>query len=135
MATEQQKEKAKKIINTSVLMASTVSGAMAQAAIFLVDNVPLVDIYMSMIISLGKIFNQFLNKQTAHEILQEGIQSICLPGTEINAIKGITPVKAIFGIIPAVGNLINATISGSYTEQLGWWCFNYFDKEFPNISS
>jgi uncharacterized protein (DUF697 family) len=116
MAREQQTNKAHLVIHGAAASAAAASGAMAQGAAFGADTVVLTTIHVGMVLALGELFGQSLDKQAAMAIL----------GTAAGA--GVFGAKAILGFLPGIGNIANATISGSYTEALGWWCFNYFDE-------
>ena len=102
----------------AIASAAAASGAMAQGAVFGADTVVLTTIHVGIVLVLGELFGQSLNKQAAMAIL----------GTAAGAGVGVFGAKAILGFFPGIGNVANATISGSYTEALGWWCFNYFDE-------
>jgi len=109
MATEQQTNKAHLIIHGAAVSAAAASGAMAQGAAFGADTVVLTTIHVGMVLALGELFGQSLDKQAAMAIL----------GTAAGAGVGVFGAKAILGFFPGIGNVANATISGSYTEALG----------------
>lgn len=119
MATQEQKDKAHTIIHGATVAAAAASGAMAQGAIFGADTAILTGIHVGMVAALGELFGQSVTKQAAMAIL----------GTYAGAGVGIYGVKALLGWFPGIGNAANATISGGYTEALGWWCFKYFDEK------
>jgi len=119
MATEEQKRKANLIIHGAATSAAASSGAMAQGAVFGADTVVMTTIHIGMVAALGELFNQRLDKQAA----------MALVGTLAGAGVGVFAAKAILGFFPGLGNVANAAISATYTETLGWTCFNYFDEE------
>lgn len=125
MATQEQKDKAHAIIHGATAAAAAASGAMAQGAAFGADTVVLQGIHVGMVAALGELFGQSVTKQAAMAFL----------GTYAGAGVGIYGAKALLGLFPGIGNAANATISGGYTEALGWWCFKYFDEKKGAVCS
>ena len=117
MATEEQLKKAHLIIHGAAASATAASAAMAQGSIIALDTPVLMSIHAGMAVSLGELFDQNVSNQTAMAIL----------GAAAGVGVGVYGVKAILGLLPGIGTIANATISGFYTEALGWWCFSYFD--------
>lgn len=109
------------IIHTASGSAAAASGAMAQGAVVGMDTPVLITIHIGMIISLGEIFGRRLDKTTATALL----------GAAAGVGIGVFGVKAILGLIPIGGNIVNAAISFGYTEVLGWTFVKYFrgDKD------
>ena len=119
MATKEQKKKARRIIHGAAASAAASSGAFAQGAAFGADTVVMTTIHVGMVAALGELFGQSLDKQA----------TVAFLGTFATSSVGVFTAKAILGLFPGLGNMANAAISGSYTEALGWSCFEFFDKD------
>ncbi|MCK8059718.1 MULTISPECIES: YcjF family protein [unclassified Fusibacter] len=85
----------------------------------LVDTVPMTATQVTMIISLGKIFNNKLTKSDAQVILK----------TASAALAGRALTKNVLKFIPGIGWTINGTIAGTITEILGWTVANEFAEK------
>ncbi len=107
------------IIHTASGSAAAASGALAQGAALGLDTPVLITIHIGMIIQLGEVFGRKLNKNTAAALL----------GTGTGVGIGAFGVKAILGLIPFGGNLVNATVSFGYTELLGWTFVKLFKSD------
>ena len=110
------KKEARSIIRKASTSAAVTSGAMAQGSILALDTPVLISIHVGMVAALGALFGKKVNHANAMAIL----------GAAAGVGIGVAGVKAVSGVIPIVGNLTNAAVSFSYTESLGWFCFNYF---------
>jgi uncharacterized protein (DUF697 family) len=113
------------IIHTAATAAAAASCSLAQGAIVGADTAILVPIHYGMIIKLGETFGRKVNKSQAEAML----------GAAVGVGMGTFAVKAVLGIIPIAGNLVNAAISAAYTELLGWtfveWFYNEKDSSIP----
>lgn len=111
------------IIHTASGSAAAASGALALGAAIGLDTPVLITIHIGMIIQLGEVFGRKLNKNTAAALL----------GASTGVSIGAFGVKAILGFIPFAGNVVNAAVSFSYTELLGWTFVKLFknDQEVP----
>lgn len=90
--------------------------AVACGSIGAVPKIPLSDsifitpIQIGMLISLGGVFNMKLTKSAASSIL----------GSCASAIAGRNLSQLTVGLIPGIGNAVNATTAASLTEAIGW---------------
>lgn len=96
------------IIHSASLLAGSVGAGLAQ--IPMSDNAVIVPIQVSMVLSLGSVFNISLSKSAAKSTIATA--SATLVG------RGIS--QALVGWIPGVGNIINASTAASVTEGIGW---------------
>ncbi|MEZ2226545.1 MAG: hypothetical protein ACBR50_09785 [Microcoleus sp.] len=120
-------KEARSIIHKAAISAAAASGAMAQGGILSLDTPVLISIHVGMVIAIGALFGKKVNHANAMGIL----------GAAAGVGIGVAGVKAVVGVFPIVGNVANATVSFSYTEALGWFCFQYFKdtvaaNEIPN---
>jgi uncharacterized protein (DUF697 family) len=120
---EEDLSKLETIIHTASGSAAAASGGLAQGAIMGADTPVLITIHIGMIISLGEIFGRKLDKTTATALL----------GAAAGVGIGVFGVKAILGLIPIGGNIVNAAISFGYTELLGWTFVKYFKGDKDTI--
>jgi uncharacterized protein (DUF697 family) len=120
MATDEQKQKASKIIHEAVRTSAIVSGGLSQ--IPGASITPLLLVSTKLVVDLGNIFDKNIDQEEAKAI------SKMFTDTNLNVFTN-NVTMALMGFIPAFGNLANASISATYTEQFGWWCFNYFDEK------
>lgn len=74
------------------------------------DSVLITPIQIGMLISLGGVFNMKLTKSAASSIL----------GSCASAIAGRNLSQLTVGLIPGIGNAVNATTAASLTEAIGW---------------
>lgn len=104
------------IIHKAATSAAIASGAMAQGSIVSFDTPVLVTIHIGMVVAIGAVFGKKVSQANA----------IALLGAATGVGIGVAGVKSVMGIVPIAGNLANATVSFTYTEALGWFCFKYF---------
>lgn len=105
------------IIHTASGSAAAVGAGLAQLP--LADNVVITPIQITMIISLGKVFEQEITKTVAKGLL----------GGFIANFVGRGAAQAAWGWIPGIGNASNAVTAAIITESVGWLCVDHFYKE------
>lgn len=104
------------IIHSASVAAGGVGTGMAQMP--LADNAVITSIQVSMIIALGKVFDQNVSKSAAKAIL--GGMAASLIG------RGVSQV--LVGWIPGVGNVVNTATAAGITEAIGWTVVDNFSK-------
>ena len=114
--TGDQKEMCHAIIHTAATAAAAVGGGLAQ--IPLSDSAVLIPLQITMIISLGKVFDLHLTDSAA--------KGIAL-GTA-GSFVGRALSQILVGWIPGVGNVINATTAAGLTEAIGWAAAEKFSR-------
>lgn len=105
------------IIHTASVSAAGVGAGLAQ--IPLADNLVITPIQITMIVSLGKVFEQEITKSIASGLL----------GGFIGNFVGRGVAQATWGWVPGIGNASNAITAAAITESIGWLCVDYFYKE------
>ena len=100
--TDEQVKKCSKIIHT----ASVASGAGACIPIPVMDAVPISAFQVTMVVSLGKVFNQKINESAAKAI--------------ISAAASTLVGRSIVKLIPVAGWGISAAVAAGITEAIGW---------------
>jgi uncharacterized protein (DUF697 family) len=105
---QSQRNKCHAIIHVASAGAAAIGAGLAQ--IPLADNAVIVPIQITMVMSLGKVFNVSLSKAAAE-------------GTALGAtatLVGRTTSQVLLGWIPVLGNAINAATAAAITEAMGW---------------
>ena len=115
--TSDQNSSCHKIIHTASVAAAAAGGGMAQLPGS--DNAVIMPIQITMIISLGKVFNKSISKSLATSLLASAGASV----------GGRIISQVLVGWIPFVGNAVNASTAAGVTEAIGWWIADYFDKD------
>ena len=105
------------IIHTASGSAAAVGAGLAQLP--LADNAVITPIQITMIVSLGKVFDQEITKAVAKGIL----------GGVIANFVGRGVAQVAWGWIPGIGNASNAITAATITESIGWLCVDHFYKE------
>nr|WP_294485144.1 hypothetical protein [uncultured Anaerosporobacter sp.] len=105
------------IIHTASVSAAGVGAGLAQ--IPLADNAVITPIQITMIVSLGKVFEQEITKSIAKGLL----------GGFIGNFVGRGVAQAAWGWVPGIGNASNAITAAAITESIGWLCVDHFYKE------
>lgn len=113
---EHEQKKCHTIIHTSSAAAATVGAGLAQLP--LADNTVITPIQITMIISLGKVFDQTITKTIAKGLL----------GGFVANIVGRSVAQVTWGWIPGIGNASNAITAAAITESIGWLCVDHFYK-------
>ena len=83
------------------------------------DNVVITPIQIAMIIAIGEVHDQKLNKSAAIAVLSSVTASIV----------GRTVSQFLVGWIPVVGNVINSGTAAAVTESVGWAADALLQKE------
>ena len=115
--TDSQRAKCHGIIHTASAAAAAAGGGMAQLPGS--DAIPITAAQITMIISLGAVFDMPVSKAAAKSILYGFV----------GAAGGRLVSQMLVGWIPGLGNAINATTAASITEGLGWKVADKFDRE------
>lgn len=105
------------IIHSASVAAAGVGGGFAQIPGS--DNLVIVPIQLTMVISLGQVFGINLSQSAAEATLTSAAATTV----------GRTISQVLIGWIPGVGNVINATTAATITETIGWIVANDFDKQ------
>lgn len=114
---EDQKKKCAAIIHSAATAAGAAGAGVAQ--IPLADSALITPIQVTMIIALGKVFDQEIIESTARAIISGAAASFA----------GRAASQLLLGWIPGVGNLINTGTAASITEMIGWSAANKFFEE------
>lgn len=104
------------IIHSASGSAAAVGAGLAQLP--LADNAVITPIQITMIISLGKVFEQNISKTIAQSLL----------GGFVANFVGRGVAQAAIGWVPAIGNVTNAVTAATITESVGWLSVDYFYK-------
>jgi len=115
--TKEQREQCHKIIYTAATSAAAMGAGLAQLPS--ADGATILPINISMIMALGKVFDQDLTKETA--------TAMALAVSPLFVGRMASPV--LFGWIPILGNVVNASTAAGMTEALGWMIANRFEQE------
>lgn len=115
--TNEQKKKCHAIIHTASTAAAGVGAGLAQIPFS--DNMVLIPIQVTMVISLGKVFGMSINESAAMSALTTAAT------TTVG--RGISQI--LIGWIPGVGNVINASTAAGLTEAAGWIIAKEFDNQ------
>lgn len=109
-----REEKAKEIIHNATIASSTAAGATAQIAAFGADFLLATPIVLNMVIELGEIFGQTIDRTTAENLARR---------------YGSTYfTKTIIGFFPIIGNVVNAAMTYSLVESLGWSVYKHLKE-------
>lgn len=112
-----EQKKCHGIIHTASVSSATVGAGLAQLP--LADNAIITPIQITMIISLGAVFEQKITKTVAKSLLAGFLANIV----------GRSVAQAAWGWIPGIGNASNAITAAAITESIGWLCVDHFYKE------
>ena len=115
--TDSQTAKCHGIIHTASAAAAAAGGGMAQLPGS--DAIPITAAQVTMIISLGAVFDIPVSKSAAQALLKG------LMGSAIGRFAS----QLLVGWIPGFGNAINATTAAAITEKIGWKVAEKFDRE------
>lgn len=118
--TDSQRTKCHAIIHTAAATCGAVGAGLAQ--IPLADAIPISAAQVTMVISLGEVFDMALTETAAKGIFA-GVYATAW-GQLLAKVFGYC-----LGWIPLVGNGINATIAATITEHVGWEIAEKFDRE------
>ncbi len=113
-----KKTKCHAIIHAASIASAGVSAATAQ--IPAADSVIIVPVQMAMIISLGKVYEYKITEGLAKSL----ISPLVVQGL------GRKAAKSLVKLIPLAGNVVNAGVSASFTETLGWAVANEFAEGY-----
>ena len=114
--TEDQRIKCHAVIHSASTAAAAVGAGLAQLP--LSDNAIIVPIQVTMVIALGKIFNQHVIDSVAKGMI------LGSAGTFFG--RAISQILVCW--IPGVGNIVNASTAAGITEVVGWSVAEKFDK-------
>ena len=114
---EKERKQAMKIIHAASLATAGVGAGLAQLPGS--DASVIVPIQVTMVLSLGKVFNRPIKEGMA--------KSLIMQTTATMLGRGVS--QFLVGWIPVAGNAINATTAFSITEALGWIIANEFAQD------
>lgn len=106
--TDDQREKCHVIIHSAAMAGAGIAATLAQIPGS--DNLPLVATEVTMVIALGKVFGIDLKESAAKSFIAGSL------GTLVG--RGVS--QFLFGWIPGLGNIIDATTAFGVIESLGW---------------
>ncbi|MFR5348179.1 hypothetical protein [Romboutsia timonensis] len=121
--TDEQKKRCHEIIHAASISAAAVGAGAASVPVVgsfvsLCDESAITPIQITMIVSLGKVFDVSLDKTTAASLL-----------TGMVTAKVGRKVAGFFaGLVPGLGSVVNGGTAASITEGVGWAAVAYFDK-------
>lgn len=116
-------DKCNVIIHTASAACGGVGTGLAQIPAS--DNAVIVPIQITMIISLGKVFDLNITESTAKSIIASAGASIA----------GRTLSQFLLGWIPGVGNAINTATAAGITEAIGWLAVkNFYDRWIQDMN-
>lgn len=110
-------EKCHAIIHSAAVAAGGVGAGLAQIPGG--DIVPITAIQITMVISLGEVFDRELTRDAALNMLK-------VLGT---GAVGKTVARQLVGLIPGFGNAIKSGTAFTLTETLGWKIVSKFEEE------
>ena len=113
MTTEQER-KCHAIIHAHSVATGAVGFGVAQ--IPFAHHVVITPIQISMIVALGRVFNQKISNAMAMSVITNKLAEPL----------GVAAAATLWKYIPGVGNAINAGTAGVITEGLGWLMANEF---------
>lgn len=114
LLSKEEEQKCHAIIHTASVAAAGVGTGLAQ--IPLSDNALIIPIQVTMVISLGAVFNMKLTDSAAKSALT----------TVATSMIGRSVSQVLCGWIPVAGNAINASTAAAVTETAGWSIANHF---------
>jgi uncharacterized protein (DUF697 family) len=114
--TDDQKQQCHLIIHTAATASAGIAAGLAQVP--LSDSALIVPIQITMIVSLGLVFDVHLTEAAAKGI------ALGMVGTYV----GRAVSQVLLGWIPVLGNALNATTAAGLTEAMGWAVANRFEQ-------
>ncbi len=114
--TDSQNAKCHGIIHTASAAAAGIGGGLAQIPYS--DAIPIMGVQITMIISLGAVFDIPVSEMAAKAII----------GSFAAAASGRLATQWL-GWIPIAGNILNASTAATITEAIGWKAAEKFDRE------
>jgi uncharacterized protein (DUF697 family) len=112
-----KKKKCHAIIHSAASGAAAAGAGLAQ--IPLSDSAIIIPIQVTMIISLGYVFDIHISKGIAYSMV----------AAELAWIGGRSISQILLGWIPGLGNILNASTAFAITEGIGWYAANDFYKK------
>lgn len=92
--------------NIAIHTASVASGAAGAIPIPVADAIPITGVQVTMVITLGKVFNQQITESAAKGLI----------GAAASTLVGRSLVK----FIPVAGWIVSAGVAAAVTEAIGW---------------
>ncbi len=112
--TKEQENQCHTIIHSASVAAALAAAGLAQLPGS--DSAVIVPIQITMIISLGSVFGNTIDKSWAKSLLS----------TYIATYVGRSISQWLFGWFPGIGNAMNAATAAAITEAMGWAIANDF---------
>lgn len=120
-------EKERKVMAAKIIDEVATSAATATAVFSQIPGMgiaTLTKLYLDMAKKLAALFNQELESQTARTLVMSGCERYA------TAIFN----KSVLGWIPLIGNVINAKITFTLTQDIGWFLYNHFAETYEDVS-
>ena len=114
--TREQKRKCRLIIHGASAAAGAMGAGLAQ--VVAADSLVIVPIQVTMVISLGRVFDVKLSKAAAEAAALSTAATLV----------GRATSQVLVGWIPVIGNAINAVTAAGITEAMGWAVTGQFEK-------
>lgn len=114
--TDSQRTKCHAIIHTATAACSASGGGLAQLPGS--DTIPITAAQITMVISLGAVFDKAISESSAEALIAGML------GSSIGRLLS----QFLVGWIPGLGNAINAATAAVITEVLGWQVVEHFDE-------
>ncbi|MDD5227288.1 MAG: hypothetical protein PHN45_02830 [Methylococcales bacterium] len=115
---EKRKVMATKIIDDIATTAATTTAIFSQVPGMGIAT--LTKLYLDMAKNLAALFNQELESQAARTLVVAACERYA------SAIFN----KSVLGWIPLIGNAINAKITFTLTQDVGWFLYNHFSETY-----
>ena len=106
--------------NAIIHTAAVACGACGATPIPIADAVPMSAAQITMVISLGKVFDIKLTNSAAKSIL----------GAAAATLIGTTAARSVLKFIPVAGWIASAAVAAAVTEALGWSIANDFASQY-----
>lgn len=113
-------EKQVKACNVIIHTASVACGGCGAIPIPIADAIPMTTVQITMVISLGKVFDINLTESAAKSIISAAAATLI----------GRAAVGAGLKFIPVAGWIAGAVVAAAVTEALGWGIANDFAKQY-----
>ena len=116
------KAKAELVVAGFSATAAGIAAGMAQVP--MADQMPLIANDIAMTLAIGKVYDKDIDESVAQSLVMSAL------GNQL----GTGIFKSIVGLIPGLGNGINATVLAATTETVGHIAIKYFQKETGDYS-
>lgn len=118
----EQRAKCHAIIHSASAAAGAIGAGLSQVPCS--DNLIITPIQLAMTISLGQVFGVDLTESSAKAAVASASANLV----------GRAASQILFGWLPGVGNIINASTAASLTEAMGWMLAEDFAKRYTLVA-